>query len=338
MADGGEGTVEAVIAGAGGAFVSVLVTPPLPGAGKVEARYGLLDGGRTAVIEMAQASGLPLVPHEHRDPRYTSTYGTGELLADALDRGVSRILLGIGGSATNDGGAGMAQALGVRLLDAQGEQLPPGGAALARLDRIDLSGRHPRLDACAFQVACDVTNPLCGPNGASAVFGPQKGATPEMVEALDTALCHYARVLEDTIGRSVAETPGSGAAGGLGAGLLAFTRATLRPGVEIVGELVGLREKLAGASLVITGEGRVDGQTVQGKVPAGVARCAGEAGVPVVVVAGSLGEGYERLYEDGVTAILPICAGPMSLEEALQRTRERLEATGMALARLWRGA
>lgn len=336
MADGGEGTVDAVVAATGGEWVTAQVTGPR--GEPVEARYGRFHGGESAVIEMAAASGLPLVPPGERDPRHTSTRGTGELVIHALARGARRILLGIGGSATNDGGAGFAQALGVRLLDDTGSELPPGGAALAALKTIDCAGLDPRLARCDLLVACDVRNPLTGVQGASNVFGPQKGATEEMVDTLDAALTHYARIIEQQLNRDVAQMPGSGAAGGLGAGLLAFTDATLKPGVELVAELTGLPALLADADLVITGEGRVDGQTAQGKVAAGVARFAAAAGVPVIMLCGTLGEGYEALYEEGICAMFSIAPGPLPLDLALAQTEAHLEATARNLARVWTGA
>ncbi|MBI2432233.1 MAG: glycerate kinase [Candidatus Hydrogenedentes bacterium] len=333
MADGGEGTMDALLAAAGGHSVSLAVTGPL--GTPVEAEYALLADGRAAVIEMARASGLPLVPPALRDPRITTTRGTGELLAHALDHGVSRVLLGIGGSATNDGGAGFARALGYRLLDAKGCELPPGGAALLNLAHIDASERHPRLEEAEILVACDVDNPLCGPHGASHIFGPQKGATPAMVEELDAALHHFGEVLRADLGRDVSNVPGSGAAGGLGAAALAFTNARLESGVSLVAEVAGLREKLRRADLVLTGEGRLDGQTARGKTVLGVVRLASQAGLPVVALAGSLVSGHEVLYNEGLTAALCISPGPISLAEALPRTAERLTATTESVARIW---
>jgi glycerate kinase len=297
--DGGPGTVQAVLTAAGGRLVRTRVTGPMGDA--VGARWGLLDDG-TAVIEMAAAAGLVLVPSGSRDPRRATTRGVGELIRAALDAGCKRLVIGLGGSATNDGGAGMAQALGVRLRDSRGHDLPPGGSALMRLHRIDTSGRDQRL-AAAVQVigATDVQNPLCGPEGASVVYGPQKGAGPEAVRELDTALQHYAGLIRRDLRVDVAGIPGSGAAGGLGAGLIAFLGADLRPGFETVAEITRLRERLAAADLVLTGEGRLDGQTAYGKTVAGVAQHASRAGVPVLVVPGVLGEGWER--------ILPLVAG-----------------------------
>lgn len=332
MADGGEGTVDAVVAAAAGKKVEVTVTGPL--GDPVRAAYGLLRDGSAAVIEMAAASGLPLVPLDQRDPRITTTRGTGELLVHALEQGARRVVLGIGGSATNDGGAGLAQALGYRLLDTEGRELPPGGAALARLARIDTSHRNPRLSGCEVLAACDVNNPLCGPEGASHIFGPQKGASPGAVKELDAALGHFAAIVRQDLGVDVRDLPGAGAAGGLGAGLLAFAGARLAPGVSLIADLVGLREKMAGADWVITGEGRLDGQSVRGKTPCGVARLARELGIPVIALAGALGEDFERVYSEGITAAFSICPGPVSLAEAYRQTRQRLEEAGGALARL----
>ncbi len=279
IADGGEGTVDALVAATGGAIRNAEVTGPL--GEKITAHWGILGDGRTAVIEMAAASGLPLVPPAQRDPRITTSFGTGELIRAALDAGLRSIIIGIGGSATNDGGVGMAQALGARFFDAEGHPLPPGGAALARLQTIDLSGIDARLGEAQITVACDVDNPLCGARGASAVFGPQKGATPETVAELDAALAHFADCARQATGRDVALLPGAGAAGGLGAGLMYFTAAKLRPGVEIVLEAVGFADLVEDAAFVVTGEGRTDFQTAFGKAPVGVAKLAKRFGIPV---------------------------------------------------------
>lgn len=332
MADGGEGTVQSLVDATGGEVRTATVTGPL--GQPVEASYGVLGDGRTVVLEMAAASGLGLVPPERRDPRAATTRGVGELLLAALDAGARHVVLGVGGSATNDGGAGMAQALGHRLLDASGAELPPGGAALARLDRIESDGVDPRLAGLVVEVACDVTNPLCGPEGASAVYGPQKGADPEAVQELDAALAHFAEVVRRDLGRDVAEVPGAGAAGGLGAGLLAFSGAELRRGVQIVIEQARLAEHVEGAALVVTGEGRMDGQTRFGKTPQGVADVARAAGVPVVGIAGGLGEGAELLLDEGFTAILPVVDRPAPLDEVLASARPNLERTARQVAAL----
>jgi glycerate kinase len=291
VADGGEGTVEALVAAHHGRLAKVAVRGPL--GEPVEAEYGLIEDSRIAVVELASAAGLTLVPKELRDPRVTTTFGFGQLLEAARRAGIGSIIAGIGGSATNDGGAGMAQALGYRLLDVDGRDLPPGGAALARLARIDAGRVDPAWRQVRVRVACDVTNPLCGPEGASAVYGPQKGATPEMVEELDLALARFAEVVARDLGKQVRDLPGAGAAGGAGAGLVAFLDAELAPGAPLVVEAAGLDRKLAGARAVFTGEGRVDGQTRYGKGPAEVIRRAQAAGVPAVVIAGSLGDGWE---------------------------------------------
>jgi glycerate 2-kinase len=294
VADGGEGTVEALVASAHGRLEHVTVTDPL--GRPVEATFGLIDGGATGVVELASASGLTLVPKELRDPRVTSTYGFGQLLDAVRRRGVGRIIAGIGGSATNDGGAGMAQALGIRLLDAAGQELPPGGAALARLASIDASGVDPGWSRVSVEVAVDVSNPLRGPLGATRVYGPQKGANSEAVLAeLDQALANFAAVVARDLGLEVAELPGAGAAGGAGAGLVAFLGARLTPGAPLVVDAAGLDLALAGAAAVFTGEGRVDSQTAYGKGPAEVVRRAEQAGVISVLIAGSLGDGWDTL-------------------------------------------
>jgi glycerate kinase len=315
MADGGEGTVRSLVDATGGKIISKMVTGPL--GEQVEAFFGMTGDGEMAVIEMAAASGLPLVPEKKRDPSITTTYGTGELILAALDEGCKKIIIGIGGSATNDGGAGMAQALGYRFLDEQGKDLPFGGAALKHLAEIDSLGKDPRLSDLTVIAACDVTNPLIGPDGASAVYGPQKGATPEMVKELDEALSIFAQVIKKELGMEVADLPGSGAAGGLGAGLVTFLQARLEPGVKIISEAVALRDKMDGADLVITGEGRIDGQTVKGKTPIGVARVAKTREIPVLAVAGSIGSGAELVYEQGIDGMSAIVDQPMVLEEAI---------------------
>ena len=334
IADGGEGTVEALVAATGGRLERATVTGPL--GEPVVAAWGVLGDGRTAVVEMAAASGLPLVPPGRRDPRTTSTFGTGQLVRAVLDAGLPRLVIGIGGSATNDGGTGLASALGARFLDAQGRELPPGGAALARLDRIDLDRLDPRLANLELLVACDVDNPLTGPRGASAVYGPQKGATPEMVAELDRALGVLARVATAGTGRAVADRPGAGAAGGLGAGLLWFTPARLRPGVEIVLEATGFEAQVAGADLVITGEGRTDAQTAMGKAPVGVAAVARRHGVPVVCLSGGLGEGADAVLGHGIAVVASIVPGPMTLEACMERGAELAEAAAARACRFIR--
>ncbi len=336
LGDGGEGTLDAVLAATGGEVREARVTGPL--GELVTARWGWLAEQRTAFVEMASASGLELVPRARRDVRVATSHGTGELLRAALDAGAERLVLAIGGSATNDGGAGVLQALGVRLLDGQGQALAPGGAALASLASLDLTDLHPRLAAVEVVIAADVDNPLCGPQGASQIFGPQKGASPEQVRELDAALAHFATVTAATLGRDVSEQPGAGAAGGVGFAALAFLQATFRPGIEVVAELVGLEKALEGADLAVTGEGRLDGQTLRGKTPAGVLRLAQRHGVPVVAVAGSLGEGYDALYQQGLAAAFSLVPGPLSLEEALAQAEGLLERTARDIGRLWQAA
>jgi glycerate kinase len=331
IADGGDGTVEALVAATKGERRTLQVRGPL--GAPVEADYGLIDAGSTAVIEMAKAAGLALVPPAKRDPRITSTYGVGELLQRAYEEGARHFIVGIGGSATNDGGAGMAQALGYHLLDENGHELPPGGLALKRLARIHVGGVHANWKEAEVDVACDVTNPLTGPSGASAVYGPQKGATPEMVVELDAALKHFAEIVRRDLGVDVEQLPGAGAAGGLGAGLVAFTGARLRPGAEMVMEAVRLDERLVGAHLVITGEGRLDSQTARfGKGPAAVARHARQAGIPVVAIGGSVADETElRLLFDGLAAT---AVEPWSLEEAIAQARPLLVLASTRLIRL----
>ena len=320
VADGGEGTVQALVDATGGQIVSQTVTGPL--GEPVDAFYGLLGDGRTAAIEMAACAGLPLVPVERRDPRITTTYGVGELMQAALDRGRRHFIIGIGGSATNDGGAGMAQALGAALLSQDQQPIARGGAALATLASISLETLDARLSECTIDVACDVNNPLCGPRGASAVYGPQKGATPEMVAQLDAALEHYAQIIERDLGAAVKDIPGAGAAGGLGAGLIAFLHATLRPGAQIVLEAVHLEERVRTADLVITAEGQIDVQTAYGKSIGAVAGVAKRYGIPVLALAGGLGEQYQAAYALGVDAIAVLPSRPMTLAYAMQHAAE----------------
>jgi len=330
VADGGEGTVQALVDATGGEVMQQKVTGPL--GDPVLAFFGLLGDGQTAAIEMAACAGLPLVPPERRDPRITTTFGVGELILAALERGRRRFIIGIGGSATNDGGAGMAQALGASLLTNDGREIAPGGAALASLSRISTTALDPRLQECTIEVACDVTNPLCGPTGASAVYGPQKGATPEMVGQLDAALDHYAQIIERDLGRSVRDIPGAGAAGGLGAGLMAFLDAMLRPGARIVLEAVQLEERVRPANLVITAEGQIDTQTAYGKTIGAVAAVAKGYGLPVLALAGGLGDNYQTVYTLGVDAVAVLPSGPMTLAYAMEHATALMsDATERAL-------
>lgn len=314
LADGGEGTVESLVRATSGTIHPAMVTGPL--GEPVRARFGILGDGVTAVLEMAAASGLELTPRERRNPLITTTFGTGELIRAALGMGARRLLVGIGGSATNDGGAGLAEALGYRLLDAEGNPIPRGGGGLARLARIDASGRDSRLTTVPIAVACDVTNPLTGPHGASAIYGPQKGATPPMIATLDANLAHFAAILRRDLGADVANVPGAGAAGGLGAGLLAFTQASLRRGIELVMEAVNLRGHLLGADLCLTGEGALDRSSLFGKTAVGVAALAREVGVPVVVFAGAVFPEAVDTHAHGVTAYFAITHRPCTLEDA----------------------
>lgn len=335
MADGGEGTVEAVLAAAGGQARRHTVNDAL--GHKVDATWGLLEDG-TAVIEMAAAAGLELIAPTRRDPLRASSHGVGELILAALDAGAARIILGLGGSATNDGGAGMLTALGLRLLDADGRSLPPGGGALGQLASIDPRGLDPRLAKTRIVIASDVDNPLCGPQGASHVFGPQKGATPEQVQTLDAMLDHFADLCARQLGRDHRHEAGAGAAGGLGFAAKAFLDAQFRPGIEIVAELGGLARAMEGATLAFTGEGRMDAQTLRGKTPAGVARIAHQAGVPVVALAGALGEGYEALHGVGISAAFSLAPGPITLQQALADAERLLHDRARDVMQLWMAA
>lgn len=316
MADGGEGTVAALVAATHGHIVRKTVTGPL--GDQVEAFYGLTGDGGTAIIEMAAASGLELVPVALRNPLLTTTYGTGELIRDALDSGVRHIIIGIGGSATNDGGVGMVQALGGRFLDRQGQQITQGGGSLGLLDRIDLSQLDARLANCRIEVACDVTNPLTGSLGASAIFGPQKGATSEMIELLDVGLTRYSEIVKRDLGKDIAQVPGAGAGGGMGAATMAFLNADLRPGIEIVVQAAGLEAVVADADLVITGEGRLDSQTIHGKTPIGVARVAKQFGIPVIGIAGGLTADVGVVHAHGIDAVFSVLYRFCTQREALQ--------------------
>jgi glycerate kinase len=335
MADGGEGTVQSMVDATEGSFIDLEVTGPL--GHRVMAQYGILGSkegqkSTTAVIEMASASGLHLVPRDKRNPFYTTSYGTGELIKDALDRGIKHIILGLGGSATNDAGAGLVQALGVQLKDATGQELAFGGIALAQLTQIDTAQIHPLLSQCRIEVACDVDNPLCGEYGASAIFGPQKGATPEMVTELDQTLAHFADVISNNGFEDHRLLSGAGAAGGMGLGVKTFLNAELKPGIEIVMKTVGLAEQLENADLVITGEGRIDGQTVFGKTPMGVLKQANEKGVPTIGIAGILGKDAEAILSHGMLAIFPIIPALDSLEKVLSDAEINLITTSRNIA------
>ena len=330
VADGGEGTVEAMVAATAGRLVHVDVTGPL--GSSVQAFYGLSGDARSAFIEMAAASGLALVPLDSRDPLKTTSRGTGELIRHALDAGVEHIVIGIGGSATNDGGAGMVQALGARLLDAQNNDIAHGGAGLEALARIDISQLDARLAACQIEVACDVTNRLTGKEGASAVFGPQKGATPEVVARLDRALTHYAQLISRDLDVNVLELAGGGAAGGMGAALYAFCGAQLRSGIEIVTDALHLDAWVADADLVVTGEGRIDSQTIHGKVPVGVANVAKRYNKPVIGIAGSLTPDVGIVHDHGIDAVFSVIYTICTLEDALKNAKENVRMTARNVA------
>jgi glycerate 2-kinase len=331
MADGGEGTAESLVDATGGKMIRVRVRDPI--SREIEAFYGILGDGQTAVIEMAAASGLPLLSPAERNPLVTTTYGTGELILSAIEMGCKKIILGLGGSATNDGGTGMARALGVKFLDGRGIEIDCTGGGLDRLTTIDCSGMHPKIHTVQFVAACDVDNPLCGENGASKVFGPQKGATKEMAETLDQNLLHYGKLLEACMQKEIVQVPGSGAAGGLGAGVLAFLNAELKRGIEIVIEATQLEETLKDVDLVITGEGMIDFQTAFGKTPQGVANLAKKYQIPVIVIAGAIGRDAHTLYDKGIDSIFSIVDKPMSLEDAIERASQLIEDTSERIMR-----
>ena len=340
VADGGEGTVQSMVDATAGEIIALDVMGPL--GQKVNAHYGILGPmspssqqsghAQTAVIEMASASGLHHVPRDQRNPLVTTSYGTGELICDALNRGIRHIILGLGGSATNDGGAGMAQALGIHLLNAEGQALAVGGAALIELAKLDVSQAHPLLAECRIDVACDVDNPLCGERGASAIFGPQKGATPEMVRTLDGALSHYADIIAQSGFAEKRHTAGAGAAGGMGLGVMTFLGAQLKPGIEIVMDTVKLDEILIGADLVITGEGRIDGQTIFGKTPMGVLKRAQTLDIPIIGIAGCLGDNANAILDAGMAAIFPIIPSLGTLDDVLANAHSNLVNTARNIA------
>lgn len=330
MADGGEGTVQSLVDATGGTIERVTVTGPL--GEPVEAFYGLFGDGKTAAIEMASASGLHLVANEKRNPMVTTTWGTGELVAAALDKGVEKIIIGIGGSATNDGGAGMVQALGGKLLDVNGEQIALGGAGLKSLSQIDVSTLDPRLNEVSIEVACDVDNPLTGPKGASAIYGSQKGATAQQITQLDQNLAHFAKVIQRDLGKDIEEVPGAGAAGGLGAGLLAFLPAVLKRGGDLVVEATRLEEEVRDADIVITGEGGINHQTIHGKTPICVAEVAKRHGVAVIAIAGSLTNEYKNVHNYGIDALFSIVPGVVTLNEALETGYENVKNTARNIA------
>ncbi len=332
LSDGGEGLVESLVEAVNGSIETTLVTGPL--GAEVEARWGIIRNGETAVIEMSSASGLSLISENLRNPAITTTYGTGELIKAALDRKCSELIIGIGGSATNDGGAGMARALGVKFIDKSGQLLKEGGAELNRLDRIDVSGIDSRLQGKDIKVACDVNNPLTGPQGASHVYGSQKGATPEMAEQLDRALNNFASVVKRDLGLNIDSVPGAGAAGGLGAGLIAFLGAKLHSGIDLVLDTLEIDKILPGCALLITGEGQLDSQSVYGKAPIGAARRARQYNVAVLALAGALEGSLSAFREEGITASFAIADGPLSLKESIDRGPQLLEIKTAEIMRL----
>lgn len=334
MADGGEGTVQSLVDALKGKVVEQSVTAPL--GNKIQAFFGISGDNQTAIIEMAAASGLHLVSPAQRNPLKTTSFGTGELIKAALDLGVKKIILGIGGSATNDAGAGMLQALGVQLLDVNNQQISLGGENLSLISKIDLSKLDSRLQQVEILVACDVDNPLCGEKGASAVFGPQKGATPEIVQQLDRALFHFSDIVQQDLDLNIRDQAGAGAAGGMGGGLLLLPNVQLKAGVQIIIDAVNLNEQIKGADLVITGEGRMDSQTVHGKTPIGVAKAAKLFNKPVIAIVGSLKDDYEVVYKHGIDAVFPIIRQLKSLDETLKLGRENLISTAQNIARLYK--
>lgn len=333
MADGGEGTVRALVDANQGEIIYKKVTGPL--GTPVNAFFGILGDGKRAVIEMAAASGLPLVPKDKANPMITTTYGTGELIKYALDFGVEELIIGIGGSATNDAGVGMAQALGIRFLDENGKEIGFGGKELIKIKKIDVNGLDKRILKTKIKVACDVTNPLYGPNGAAFVYAPQKGADKEMVKLLDRNLKYFAEIVKNQLGIDVQNIPGAGAAGGLGAGIVAFLNGKLLPGINIVLEANNFTEKLSGVKLVITGEGKIDGQTVNGKTPIGVAKEAKKYGIPVIAIAGTLGHDVNLVLKEGIDAVFSIIQKPTTLEKAIECTAEWIKYTANQIIKVF---
>lgn len=332
LADGGEGTVEAMVEATGGELITANVIDPI--GRDIKAKFGLTGDKTTAIIEMAAASGIELLSEEERNPWVTTTYGTGQLMLKALEHGCTKIILGIGGSATNDGGAGMFQALGGKLLTVNNKEIEFGGGALGNIDKIDTSELTPLLKNCTIVAACDVNNPLVGRNGASYVYGPQKGAGEEMVKLLDANLTHYAKKINEQLGKEIAQLPGAGAAGGLGAGLYAFLNAELTNGFKLITDIIHLDSHIAKADLVITGEGKIDFQTQYGKVQHGVAQIAKKYNVPVIAIAGTIGKQIEELYSKGIDAVFSIVNSPMELQEALEKAPELLEECARNIGKL----
>jgi len=332
LADGGEGTVEAVLRATGGRKISLRVKDPL--SRDIDSYWGLLPDNETAILEMAAASGLELLLPEERNPMYTSTFGVGQLIQSALDYGCKKIYIGIGGSATNDGGAGMAKALGVKFLDDKNEEVGDGGRFLSKINNIDRTGVDQRIKNCEFIVISDVQNPMCGEKGASNVYGPQKGADPDMVKQLDLNLYHFGELLEEITNYKILDLPGAGAAGGLGGGLVAFCNADIRPGFETISEITDIEKFIQSADLVFTGEGKLDYQTKYGKVPYGVAQLSRKYGKPVIGIAGSLGNNYEELYKYGFQGIVSIAEGPISLEDSIKNSKKLITNTAERIVRI----
>jgi glycerate kinase len=333
VADGGEGTVQSLVDATQGEIITLSASGPLNK--KVEAFYGVLGDGKTAAIEMAAASGLHHVPAALRDPKLTSSYGTGEVILHALDNGATKLIVGLGGSATNDGGIGMLDALGVRFLDKAGHRIEPNGAGLAAIDTIDASGIDTRFASCEILVACDVDNPLCGDHGASATFGPQKGATAEDIVTLDAGMRNFGEKVHQLFGKEIINAAGAGAAGGMGGALLGFTSAELKPGISIVNETVELGKQVLGADLVITGEGRIDWQTVHGKTPMGVAQEAKKTDIPVIALAGCVGKDYQAVYECGIDAVFVAIPRAFDLATAFAEADINLANLAENVARTW---
>lgn len=335
MADGGEGTVQSLTDASGGKIIQTTVHDPL--FRKITSFYGIMGDGKTAVIEMAAASGLPLLKPEERNPLKTTSFGTGELIKDAMDKGCNKIILGLGGSATNDGGTGMAQALGVRFYDEKGKEIRMGmgGGELLKIHSVDISGLDKRIENTVFLAACDVDNPLCDENGASNIYGKQKGASEEDVKTLDEGLTHFAQFVKNKYGLDIKDFPGAGAAGGLGYGVMVFLKGKLERGIDIVIRTTSLIGKMEGAGLIITGEGKIDSQTAFGKTPFGVAQIAKKMNIPVVGIAGSLGKGYEKLYEKGFDGIFSIIDKPISLDDAIENSRQLIENLTESIIRFW---
>lgn len=334
LADGGEGTVEALVTDSCGEIVELEVNDPLMR--KIKSFYGILGDQKTAIIEMAAASGLPLLSLEERNPMETSTFGTGELIKDAIKKGCREFIIGIGGSATNDCGIGMLNALGYRFLDKDNKELKPIGKNLIEIKKIDDSKKIKELEECNFLIACDVDNPLYGPKGAAEVYSRQKGASEEMVKELDFGTKHFSNILKINLGKEIAVIAGSGAAGGLGGGFLGFLNAELKSGIEIIVELIKLKEKMTGADLVITGEGRIDFQTIMGKTPVGVSKIAKSLGIPVIAVAGSVGDDSEEVHKYGIDAVFSIMNSPISLKEAMikENAKKMMEKSAMEIMRV----